>query len=136
MKGFNKVYKKFKNCYLPCSYYDKDKNIFRWINYINDMVNVNDCLLDAMGDVIKVSLLYHYSVGENICHTHNFDDVIRSLYKYPESFTIPSDYLSDYSKQEYNYLMQVKNYLILVGIKNYNKSKELEKLDNKWLIIN
>ena len=46
------------------------------------MVNVNDCLLDAMGDVIKVSLLYHYSLDENICHTYNFDDVIKSLYKY------------------------------------------------------
>lgn len=110
MKGFNKVYKKFKNCYLPCSYYDKDKNIFSWVNYINEMVNVNDCLLDAMSDVIKASLIYYYSVDENICHTHNFDDVIRSLYKYPESFTIPSDYLSDYSKQEYNYLMQVISY--------------------------
>lgn len=32
--------------------------------------------------------------------------------------------------------MKVKNYLILVAMKNYNKSVELEKLDNKWLIIN
>lgn len=32
--------------------------------------------------------------------------------------------------------MKVKNYLILVAMKNYNKSEELEKLDNKWLIIN
>ena len=32
--------------------------------------------------------------------------------------------------------MKAKNYLILVAMKNYNKSEELEKLDNKWLIIN
>lgn len=135
MKEFNKRYKNFRNCYLPCPNYDKDKNIFSWVNYINEMVNVNDWLLDAMGDVIKVSLVYRYSVGENICHAHNFDDVIKVLYKYPESFIIPNDYLDDYSRQEYNYLMQIKNYLILVGIKNYNKSIELEELDNKWLVI-
>lgn len=32
--------------------------------------------------------------------------------------------------------MKAKNYLILVAMKNYNKSEELERLDNKWLIIN
>ena len=87
-------------------------------------------------------MIYHYKANfynyekkkyENIIsHCHSFDELINKLYRYPESFEIPSEYLNEYSNQELNYIKSIKKYFKLINLKDEKYSKELEELDNKW----
>jgi len=146
-----RIYRKFKNCSIPYPFYDKKRNTFEWVNYYKDIkqYDVRTSLLDAIGNVTNSGVIYHFRaklLGREkpdqelkyrlmISHCHNFDEVIKELYDYPETFEIPNEFLDEYSKQELDYLKQVKNYLLLIGLKDYRTSKEKELLDNKWYII-
>lgn len=114
----NKKYRKFKNCSIPYPFYDKKRNTFEWVKYSKDdkIFYKKISLLDAFEDNIRYGVIYHYKaklpIRENnkyhltTCHCHQFDEVIKALYDYPESFEIPNDYLEEYSKQELEYLNQ------------------------------
>lgn len=137
-------YKKFKNCSIPYPFYDKKRNVFEWIRYsnvINQFETTNN-LIDALGSIGNIGMIYHYKANfynyenkkyENIIsHCHSFDELINELYRYPESFEIPNEYLDEYSNQELNYIKSIKKYFKLINLKDEKYSKELEELDNKW----
>lgn len=146
-----KRYKKFKNCTIPYPFYDKKRNTFEWVNYYKDIneYDVRTSLLESLGTVSNSGLIYHFKAklfGREkpeqelkyrlmVSHCHNFDEVVNKLYDYPETFEIPDEFLDEYSKQELIYLKQVKNYLLLIGLKDYRSSKEKELLDNTWDLI-
>ena len=137
-------YKKFKNCSIPYPFYDKKRNVFEWIRYSNviNQYETTNNLIDAFGSIGNIEMIYHYKANfynyekkkyENIIsHCHSFDELINELYRYPESFEIPSEYLNEYSNQELNYIKSIKKYFKLINLKDEKYSKELEELDNKW----
>ena len=147
MKFFNyksKNLKKYKNCSIPYPFYDKKKNIIEWVMYNSNIkqFNINNSLSNSLEEIIKCGLIYHYKAKilgrENskqelkyrlmINHCHTFDEIIKKLYDYPETFEIPNEFLEEYSKQELEYLKQIKNYLLLIGLKDLRGSKEKELL--------
>ena len=102
-------YKKFKNCSIPYPFYDKKRNVFEWIRYSNviNQYETTNNLIDALESIGNIEMIYHYKANfynyekkkyENIIsHCHSFDELINELYRYSESFEIPSEYLNEYS---------------------------------------
>ena len=136
-------YKKFKNCSIPYQFYDNKRNTFEWVMYDNNTseYKISNNLQKALENNINYNLIYHYKAkiyGREksnqemkyrmmVSHCHSFDEIIAKLY-YPETFEIPKEYLNEYSKQELDFLKQLKNYLKLIELKDYKIS---EKSTNK-----
>lgn len=147
-KKIEKRYKKFKNCSIPYSFYDKKRDTFEWIRYSNiiNQYETSNNIVDALTSIGNIGMIYHYKANfynyekkkyENIIsHCHNFDELISELYRYPESFEIPKDYIDEYSKQELEYISSLQKYFKLINLKDEKYSKEIEEFDNKWEEIN
>lgn len=127
----NKRYKKFKSCTLPYPFFDEKRLTFEWVTYIKKQYGINRSLLYAIEGLARTGVIYHYK-QQKIKHCHSFDEVIVSLYKYPESFTIPDEFLSEYSNQELLFLKQVQSYLHLIGLRDYTESKEMQDINNRF----
>lgn len=127
----NKRYKKFKSCTLPYPFFDEKRLTFEWVTYIKKQYCINRSLLYAIESLARTGVIYHYK-QQKIKHCHSFDEVIVSLYKYPESFTIPDEFLSEYSNQELLFLKQVQSYLHLIGLRDYTESKEMQDINNRF----
>lgn len=146
LKG-NKRYKKFKNCNLPYPFYDKKRNIFEWVKYskTNNYETSNN-LLDTFSNANTLGMIYHYKIKfynyknnryeYNINHCHSFDELLCELYRYPESFEIPNEYIDEYSIQELNYIKSMKNYFKLIDLKDETYNKKLKELDDTYERIN
>ncbi len=142
-----KCLNKYKNCHIPYPYYDKKSNIIKWIMYneTTKQIEKNNSLQDALENNIQNNLIYHYKAKiykvdemkyqKEICHCHSFDEIIKVLYKYPESFLIPKEYKNEYSNQELKLLKEFKNYLLLIGLKDYKISDERLNLEKKYIKI-
>lgn len=144
-------YIKVKSCNLPYPFWNKKRQTFEWVRYSKDYkcYCVEPSLVYSIGEVARTGVTYHYKAklyGREfptqtikyrlmVNHCHSFEEVVMALYDYPETFFIPDDFLNEYSKQELSYLKEVKNYLLLIGLKDIKKSKERELLDEKWDII-
>ncbi len=147
-KQKNKKYRKFKNCSIPYPFYDKKRNTLEWVRYISDadLYDVSSSLQEAFPSNITYHFkakLYGREKPEQeleyrlmISHCHNFDDVVKNLYDYPQTFEIPEEFKNEYSNQELIYLKQLKDYLLLIGLKDYRNSKERELLNSNWDFIN
>ena len=127
----NKRYKKFKSCTLPYPFFDEKRLTFEWVTYIKKQYCINRSLLYAIEGLARTGVIYHYK-QQKIKHCHSFDEVIVSLYKYPESFTIPDEFLSEYSNQELLFLKQVQSYLHLIGLRDYTESKKMQDINNRF----
>lgn len=141
-------YKRFKNCSLPFPYWSEKRDTFEWVRYDseNKEYDTQRELYESMGDIACTGLTYHYKslsyfrykeenkeiykVTES--HGHNFNEIVRAVYNYPESFEIPDEYLDEYSKQELRFLKRVQNYLKLIGLKDYKMSEERDIIGKKW----
>ena len=150
MKFFNDInrYKKFINCSIPYPFYDEKNHTFEWVMYNKNIKQfiIKTNLLDALEENVNYGFTYHYKAKLlereypeqelkyrfMINHCHQFEEVVRKLYDYPETFEIPDEFLEEYSKQELAYLKQIKNYLLLIGLKDWRESQEKKLLDKKW----
>ena len=144
-------YKKIKSCNLPYPFFDKKRQTFEWVRYSKDYKHycTNPSLFYSIGEIARTGVTYHYKAklyGRGfstqeikyrlmVSHCHSFEEVVRALYDYPETFFIPDEFLNEYSKQELIYLKEVKNYLLLIGVNDIKESKERKLLDEKWDII-
>lgn len=146
----NRRYKKFKGCSLPYPFWDKRRDTFEWVYY--DEVrqcgyDVENSLYEALGNVSCSGVTYHYEAymyGRKnpkqkeckyqnlISHCHSFDEIVRCLYEYPETFRIPDEFKDEYSNQELRYLNKVQSYLKIIGLKDGKKSKEIQELNDRW----
>ena len=127
----NKRYKKFKSCTLPYPFFDEKRLTFEWVTYIKKQYDINRSLLYAIENLARTGVIYHYK-QQKIKHCHSFDEVIEALYKYPESFIIPDEFLSEYSNQELLFLKQVQSYLHLIGLRDYTESKKMQDINNRF----
>lgn len=137
----NRYDKKYKNCSLPYLYYDDKRNTTFWLSYAqgNKEYNVSQNLDYALEDFVKTGLTYHYQCNKyckgnyriKVSHCHSFLEVIEALYKHPDTFVIPKEYLSEYSEQELHCLKHMQNYFHIIGLKDEKRSKELMEITAK-----
>lgn len=145
-----KRYKKFKNCSLPYPFLDKRRDTFEWVyydKYRQDGYDIQTSLYEALGNVSSSGVTYHYEAfmyGRKNpeekdakyqmmeSHCHSFDEVLRCVYRYPETFNIPDDCLEEYSKQEICYLKKLQSYLKAIGLPDEKESSEITALNEKW----
>lgn len=135
--------KTYKHCSLPYPILDKKNNLFYWVFYDKERRNLlkKENLQYALENFTKMGLLYHYQANlysnrKNerpiyrimVGYCTSFVEVIRALYDYPDTFVIPKEYESEYSKQELAYLKQLQNYFHVIGLKDEKKSAELNTI--------
>ena len=144
----NKRYKKIKSCNLPYPFWNKKRQTFEWVRYSKDYkcYCVEPSLVYSIDEVARTGVTYHYKAklyGREfptqtikyrlmVNHCHSFEEVVKALYDYPETFSVPDEFLDEYSKQELDYLKKAKKYLQLIELKDIKPSKERELLDEKW----
>ena len=141
-KTFNKRYEKFKKNNLPTPFWDRERQVLEYVfyekGYCNDGYNISTTLVDSFRS--KLSFYYSFNsititkdgkkkVGHR--HEHTFEDVVRDLYDYPVSFSIPKKDEIYYSKQELSYLKVLKNYLLLVGLNDVEDVVRVSRYRNK-----
>lgn len=150
-KEFIKRYDKFKKNNLPTPFWDDERETFEYVYYNDELtywdnvfksddevydrkLNVNYNLIDALSDIAFTGFYYSYSIGslENKnelehTHSHSFESVVKSLYDFPETFTISKDEEQFFSKQELEYLRRVQKYLLFIGLKDIESYKEEDK---------
>lgn len=118
----------------------------KWL--INEENNINEYneLSEAFSDIIKLNFSYNYEITYKYYdaeddtlkseiiqgHCHTFNELVKVLYDYPESFKIPKNFLEDYSLKEINYLKRLQNYLLLINLKDKTDSKENINLQKKY----
>lgn len=130
---------KFKECYLPYRCYSEEENevVIMQVNTLLDEVDVyDDDYLYLFEDYTRSCLVYDYEIKYRDCddkeasvhliHCHKFEDVIKDLYQFPESFRIPSEYLDEYSKQELIYIKRLKNFFKLIKLKDLDYGRDEE----------
>ena len=141
-KTFNLRYKKFKKNNLPTPFWDKERQVLEYVfyekDYCNDGYNVSTNLVDAFSE--KLSFRYQFNsititkdgkkkIGHR--HAHSFEEVVRDLYDYPVSFSIPKKDEIYYSKQELSYLKILKNYLLLIGLNDVEDNIRVSRYRNQ-----
>ena len=155
LETFLKRYDKYKNNNLPTPFWDDDRftleYVYRDDNIIGDSKNkmrINYSLTEALGEVAVSGFYYPFQskiletsfegekkiekeiIGHS--HAHAFEEVVRDLYGYPESFNILKEDEKFYSKQELEYLRRVKKYLLFIGLKDLDKIKPpMSRFKNK-----
>lgn len=138
----NRKYRKLDKCNLPFRFYNKKSEQCEWVNYKNFIDNTsrydsNILLLDALSDICKIGLTYHYNINNNKKdknyqnHSHDFNSVLKDLYFYPESFNIPDEFKNNYSRQELNYINELQKYLLFIELKDFKNSKEYYSIEEK-----
>ncbi len=145
-----KRYKKIKNCSLPYPFWDKKRDTFEWVyfdEYRQAGYDIQISLYEALGNVSSSGVTYHYEAlmyGRKDpeekeakyqmieSHCHSFDEVVRCVYRYPETFHIPDDCLEEYSKQELSCLKKMQSYLKAIGLLDEKESSEITTLNKKW----
>lgn len=103
-------------------------------------LNVERNIVEALGDIADINFYYSYTCGyfteEKIdednynlklvkghTHSHYFEDVVKDLYNFPESFNISKDEEKYYSEQQLKYLRRIQKYLIFIGLKDIDSIK-------------
>lgn len=163
LENFLKRYDKFKNNNLPTPFWDDDRFTLEYVynddNIIGDnKLNIDVSLTESLGDITLTGFYYPFLskiletsfkddkkiekevIGHN--HAHSFEEVVRELYRYPESFNIIEEYKEFYSTQELEYLRRVKKYLLFIGLKDLDRvkapvsryrNKKQEKYKNSYI---
>ena len=142
---FQKRYEKFKKNNLPTPFFDGERQTFEYVYYSNDFFNndsdkfpeVNCMLTDALANIAFTGLYYSFNckiiaytkdsvkITYGHSHAHSFDVVVRFLYDFPESFSIPKKDEKFYSEQELHYLRRVQKYLLFIGLKDIEETKKI-----------
>ena len=136
-KTFYKRYDKFKKNNLPTPFWDRERQVLEYVFYDNEF-NINTNLVDSFRN--KLSFYYAFNsitltkegikkIGHR--HEHTFEEVVRDLYDYPVSFNITKKDEIYYSKQELSYLKILKNYLLLVGLRDVEDNIRVSRYRNK-----
>ena len=136
-KTFYKRYDKFKKNNLPTPFWDRERQVLEYVFYEDDF-NISTNLVESFRN--KLSFYYAFNsiivtkeglkkIGRR--HEHTFEDVVRDLYDYPVSFSVSKKDEVYYSKQELSYLKILKNYLLLVGLRDVEDNIRVSRYRNK-----
>ena len=143
--------KDFKDYKLPVPVWDEEREVLEYIYNIDvsidgdhDVLQIDNSLTNALGNVASAGFYYSFTSGYfelptlddevkehkivvGRTHAHLFDEVVESLYDFPESFSISEDEEQFFSKQELEYLKKVQKYLLFIGLKDIT----LEEFENR-----
>lgn len=100
-----------------------------------DLTSYNS-LYESLVNIANYNFYYSYDINNKHTHSHSFEDVIRNLYYYPNTFYIHEDEEYLFSKQELTFLKRLKDILNIIGledIKNYNHNYLIKRSRNKIL---
>lgn len=145
-KKNTKRYEKFKKCNLPVPFWDEERQVREYVFYDKNFYSnateewqyyiVYSDLSRALEDLALTSLYFSYNCGGyhmnedgtfrfevGHSHAHALEEVIEDLYKYPETFKILPEDEEFYSKRELQYLKDIQNYLISIGLKDIGEPK-------------
>ena len=123
-KIYDKLYCKISNAFLKRKY-KKKADIFKckdkiYYKYKNEFFNYP--MYTFLFSSLTWCPTYHFSIdGENI-HDHDFEIVLKNLYFYPESFEIADE--NEYSKQELEFIEDIRKMLLEMGFKDCKKNNE------------
>lgn len=84
----------------------------------------NNSIINALDEVINYSMFFTFNIRYGQRHAHYFEDVVRNLYLYPNTFHLTEEDKSCYSKQEIEYLMFVQKFLLFVKRKDTDRITE------------
>ena len=134
MDDYKERYKEFSNNNLPQMFWDVERDVCEYVYYEDGEPKVYTNMYNALENITWAGFYYPYTckhityrieddkdireVVVGHCHSHDFDDVVRSLYYSPESFSISKEEEEFYSKQELKYLKRVQQYLLFIGLKD------------------
>lgn len=145
---FYKRYERFKSHSLPTPVWDEERKILEYVYYDNSVleaegesvdtgVRVDTNIVESLGDIIYMNLFYTFTskyftkdsesseykteIGKS--HAHSFQEVVRNLYDFPESFRITKEDVSCYSRQQLEYLRRLQKYLTFLGLKDIESYK-------------
>ena len=136
--------RKFKNINIPI----KIKNY--WYYKCKDFITKKEFIFKSniegvLSEYSNNNLIYYYCYGnrENVLldkryavmHEHSFLDILEMLYEFPETFYIPNDYKSYYSKQEIIYLNQLQEKLLNDGLKDVGTFYQEHPLKEKYELL-
>lgn len=94
-------------------YYKKDKNIKIYNNYEK-----------LFKELTNTEYTYHYQINDKINKTTTVNNILKEVFKYPQTFKIPEEYKNEYSKQQIELINQTKIKLKELGYNDiYNKNK-------------
>lgn len=138
---FYKRYEKYKEHSLPTPVWDEERKVLEYVYYDNSVleakeneydtgVRVDPNLVESLGDICYINLMYTFTskyfvqeqndfvaqIGKS--HAHTFQEVVRNLYDFPESFKIQKEDVEFYSRQQLEYLRRVQKYLLFLGLKD------------------
>ena len=124
MKKYDLPYPKWTNgriTYLTTTkdYYDEEYLI------------KDNSIINALDEVINYSMYFTFNVRYGQRHAHYFEDVVKNLYLYPNTFHLTEEDKNCYSKQEIEYLMFVQKFLLFVKRTDNDKAaffKETRKI--------
>lgn len=141
-KLFSKRYKKFNDCNLPVPFWDDERQVREYVYYEDrenleewNNYNISDSIFESLSNIACTGLYYSFTCGGYIeenekfikkvehNHAHSFDEVVRYLYDYPESFNISREEEEYYSKQELKYLRRIQKYLLFIGFKDIGEPR-------------
>ena len=111
-------YDKFKENNLPTPFNDDERSVLEYVWFDDTGLNVSQNLTYALEHVSNTGLYYSYSVDGKHSHGHSFEEVLMSLYKYPETFKIDIDEEEYYSKQELEEINDIQEYLLSIGLED------------------
>lgn len=148
--NYFKKYKKYKNAGLPIMAYNKGKlEYIRYNKVLNkkgkmvDDVFVYDDFIEVIEDTIETGFYYPYNslirvyddngkyhdeVGHS--HSHTFSSVVHEVYYNPHVFSIDSEDREYYSKQEYDFLMRLKNYLLVIEREDIKYDATIDEIND------
>ena len=140
---FYKRFERFKGNSLPTPVWDEERKVLEYVYYDNSVleaeensidtgVRVDRSIVNSLGDIAYVNLFYTFTskyftkektedefveqIGKT--HAHSFEEVVRNLYDFPESFRIKKEDVEHYSRQQLLYLRRVQKYLLFLGMKD------------------
>ena len=99
---------KLKGITVPYKYFDKSENYTYYVYKDKMYTDLNKLFTKFIGSY----LTYHYEIDKELKEVHNLSDVLDSLLKNYEQFSIPTQYKKEYSSVEYDYIKHLKESLI------------------------
>lgn len=148
--NYFKKFKKYKNAGLPVMVYNKGNLEYIRYDKVNkkgkmvDDVFVYDDFVEVIEDTIKMGFYYPYNslirvydengeyyhdeVGHS--HSHTFASVVHEVYYNPNVFSIDPDDREYYSKQEYDFLMRLKSYLMIIEREDIKYDATIDEINN------
>ena len=110
-KLYWKIRYAFENLYFKVRYGRRSPGIYydrMYKLYVNpEIIEERGSLYWVLSESVRDNLIYRYRIGSEITHDHDFESVMQEAYENRTTFSIPEEYLHEYSEQELSFLDKI-----------------------------